>query len=61
MKRLAARGIKARVSGSSKPFRVRLGLHAARKDATEEAASMHKRGMEAFVAEEEVRTGARTP
>lgn len=61
VKRLAARGVKARVSGSSKPFRVRLGLHASRKAAAAEQASLKKRGIEGFVAEEDVHAGARTP
>ena len=61
VKRLAARGVKARVSGSSKPFRVRLGLHASRKDAAAEAASLRKRGINGFVADEDVHVGARTP
>jgi len=49
------------VSGTSKPFRVRLGLHASRKDATAEAAAMRKRGLEGFVAEEAAPAGTRTP
>jgi cell division septation protein DedD len=61
VKKLAARGIRARVSGTSKPFRVRLALHATRKDANAELSAMRKRGIEGFVAEEEVTTGARTP
>jgi cell division septation protein DedD len=61
VKRLAARGIRAHVSGTSKPFRVRLGLHTTRKDANAELASMRKRGIDGFVATEEVITGARTP
>lgn len=61
VKKLAARGIKARVSGTSKPFRVRLALHATRKEATDEAAALRKRGIEGFVAEEEATAGARTP
>jgi cell division protein FtsN len=61
VKKLAARGIKARVSGTSKPFRVRLALHTTRKDANAELSAMRKRGIEGFVAEEEVTTGARTP
>lgn len=61
VKRLAARGVKARVSGSSKPFRVRLGLHPSRKDAASEQASLRKRGIDGFVAEEDVHVGARTP
>ena len=61
VKRLAARGVKARVSGTSKPFRVRLALHATRKDASDELSAMRKRGIDGFVAEEEVNTGARRP
>ena len=61
VKKLADRGIKARVSGTSKPFRVRLALHSTRKDANVELSAMRKRGIEGFVAEEEVTTGARTP
>jgi len=61
VKKLAARGVKARVSGTSKPFRVRLGLHATRKEATDEAAALRKRGIEGFVAEEAVSARARTP
>ncbi len=61
VKRLAARGVRARVSGSSKPFRVRLGLHTSRKDAVTEQASLRKRGIEGFVAEEDVHAGAPTP
>jgi cell division septation protein DedD len=61
VKRLAARGVHARVSGTSKPFRVRLGLHASRKDATTEAAAMRKRGFEGFVAEEMAPVGTRAP
>lgn len=61
VKKLAARGIKARVSGASKPYRVRLALHGTRKDANVELSAMRRRGIEGFVAEEEVNTGARTP
>jgi cell division septation protein DedD len=61
VKRLVARGIKAHVSGTSKPFRVRLTLHGTRKDANAELAAMRKRGIDGFVAEEEVLTGARRP
>jgi hypothetical protein len=61
VKRLAARGIKAHVSGTSKPFRVRLVLHTTRKDANAELSAMRKRGIDGFIAEEEVITGARTP
>ena len=61
VKKLAARGIKARVSGTSKPFRVRLELHTTRKQATDEAAALRKRGIDGFVAEEQAAMGVRTP
>jgi cell division protein FtsN len=61
VKKLAARGIKARVSGTSRPFRVRLALHATRKEANDELSAMRKRGIDGFVAEEPASTGARAP
>lgn len=61
VKKLAARGIEARVSGTSKPFRVRLALHATRRDANAELAAMRQRGIEGFVVEETTTTRARTP
>ena len=61
VKKLAARGIRARVSGTNRPFRVRLALHATRKAAADELTAMRRRGIAGFIAEEEVNTGARTP
>lgn len=60
VKKLAARGLRARVSGTSKPFRVRLALHATRREANDELSALRKRGIDGFVAEE-APTGARTP
>lgn len=50
--KLATRGVRARVSGTSKPFRVRLGFFRTRQEATNEVAALRKRGMIGFVAEE---------
>jgi cell division protein FtsN len=60
VKKLATRGLRARVSGTSKPFRVRLALHATRREANDELSALRKRGIDGFVAEE-ASTGARTP
>jgi cell division protein FtsN len=49
---LAARGVKARVSGASKPFRVRLDFYRTRKEAVEAAAALKARGIVGFVTEE---------
>ena len=51
VKRLNARGIKARVDGSEKPFRVRVGYFGARAGATAELARLKKGGLSGFVAE----------
>ncbi len=50
--KLATRGISARVSGTAKPFRVRLGYYATRPAAAAEAAALKARGIVGFVAEE---------
>jgi SPOR domain len=57
---LAARSVKARVSGTSKPFRVRLDLYRTRKEAVDAAASLKARGIIGFVTEE-VSAGPTTP
>lgn len=51
VKRLASRGIKARVDGDRKPFRVRVGLYATRAEATAALAKMKKQGQSGFVTE----------
>lgn len=49
---LARRNLKARVSGSAKPFRVRLGFYPTRGAAAAEVAALRARGIVGFVAEE---------
>ena len=55
--KLSARGVKARVSGKAKPFRVRLSFYASRQAALEEVASLKQRGIIGFVTEEPVPEG----
>lgn len=50
--KLATRGVKARVSGTAKPFRVRLGYYRTHQEAADEVAALKKRGMIGFVATE---------
>ena len=57
---LTARNVKARVSGTSKPYRVRLDLYRTRKEAVDAAAALKARGIVGFVTEE-VSTGPTTP
>jgi cell division septation protein DedD len=59
--KLAARGVKARVSGSSKPFRVRLAFYRTRQEANEEVAALKGRGIIGFVTEELQSPEARAP
>jgi hypothetical protein len=49
---LAARNVKARVSGTAKPFRVRLDFYRTRKEAVDAAAALKARGIIGFVTEE---------
>jgi cell division septation protein DedD len=49
---LKARGVKARVSGTSKPFRVRLDFYPTRRDAANEVMALKRRGIIGFVTEE---------
>ena len=49
---LVKRGLQARVSGTAKPFRVRLQYFATRSAAASEAAALKARGIIGFVAEE---------
>lgn len=55
--KLSARGVKARVSGKAKPFRVRLAFYASRQAALDEVASLKQRGIIGFVTEEPVPEG----
>ena len=52
VRRLRDRGIEARVSGSVRPFRVRVGRFATRAEAEREAASLKQRGQSAWVVTE---------
>lgn len=51
VQRLTARGIEARVDGSEKPFRVRVGYFATRTEANAELAKLKKNGQTGFIAE----------
>ena len=51
--RLEKKGIHARVSGSTKPFRVRLALHATRRAAVDEVAALKAQSIIGFVTTEE--------
>ena len=58
---LATRDVKARVSGSTKPFRVRLDFYRTRQEAVGVAAALKARGIVGFVTEEVPPTGATAP
>ncbi|MEP6989745.1 MAG: SPOR domain-containing protein [bacterium] len=49
---LGAKGVKARVSGTTKPFRVRLGFYPTRQDAVDAVALLKQRGIIGFVTTE---------
>jgi hypothetical protein len=53
---LVSRGLKARVSGETKPFRVRLDFYPTHSAAAAEVAALKARGIVGFVAEEPGRT-----
>ena len=59
--KLAARGVKARISGEAKPFRVRLDYYATRQAAAAEVAALKERGIIGFVTDEPRATGAPRP
>ncbi|MFI5257542.1 MAG: SPOR domain-containing protein [Gemmatimonadales bacterium] len=59
--RLSSRGIRTRVSGTSKPFRVRLPFYRTRQEATTEAMALKKRGIVGFVTEEAHPVAASSP
>jgi cell division protein FtsN len=50
--KLAGRGVKARISGEAKPFRVRLDYYATQQDAAAAVAELKQRGIIGFVTEE---------
>jgi cell division protein FtsN len=51
--KLAARGLKTRVSGTAKPFRVRLGFYQTSKEASAEVAALKTRGIISFATTED--------
>lgn len=61
VRKLATRGVKARVSGSAKPFRVRLDFYRSRQEATNVVSALKARGIVGFVAEEVPPAGTRSP
>jgi hypothetical protein len=61
VKKLATRGVKARVSGTARPFRVRLDFYRTRQEAAAVVASLKSRGMIGFVTEEARPPETRSP
>lgn len=59
VRKLAARGVKARISGDAKPFRVRLDYYQTRQEAADRVAELKQRGIIGFVTDEPRATGAR--
>ena len=59
--KLATRGVKARVSGVAKPFRVRLAFFPTRQAAQEAVASLKQKGVIGFVTTEEPAAEAKRP
>ena len=52
MAKLATRDVKARVSGTSKPFRVRLDFYRTHQEAADVVSMLKKRGIVGFVTTE---------
>ncbi|MEO6528639.1 MAG: SPOR domain-containing protein [Gemmatimonadaceae bacterium] len=61
VKKLAERGVKARISGEAKPFRVRLTFFPTHQAATDEVGELKQRGIIGFVTEEAGPRGAPSP
>ena len=61
VRKLAARGVKARISGDAKPFRVRLDYYQTREQAAARVAELKRRGIVGFVTDEPRATGAARP
>ena len=59
--KLGVSGVKARVSGATKPFRVRLDFYPTRQAALDEVASLKQRGIIGFVTTEEPAPEGKTP
>ena len=61
VRKLAQRNVKARVSGATKPFRVRLDYYRTRQDASSAVVALKTRGIIGFVTEEVPPVEVRTP
>jgi cell division protein FtsN len=61
VRKLAARGVKARISGNAKPFRVRLDYYDTRQQAAARVAELKERGIIGFVTDEPRTAGASPP
>ena len=61
VRKLAARGVKARISGDVKPFRVRLDYFDTRQEAAARVAALKERGIIGFVTDEPRPAGASRP
>ena len=61
VRKLAARGVKARISGDAKPFRVRLDYYDTRQQAAARVEELKQRGIIGFVTDEPRATGAPPP
>ena len=57
VRKLATRGVKARISGDAKPFRVRLEYYQTRQEAAARVAELKQRGIIGFVTDEPRPTG----
>ena len=61
VRKLATRNVKARVSGTARPFRVRLDFYRTRQEAATVVAALKARGIVGFVAEEVPPAGVAVP
>ena len=61
VRKLATRGVKARVSGTTKPFRVRLDFYRTRQEAAKAVVALKARGIVGFVAQEVPPAEVRSP
>jgi hypothetical protein len=61
VRKLATRNVKARVSGTSKPFRVRLEFYRTHREAADVAAALKARGIVGFVTQEVPPAGTSAP
>jgi cell division protein FtsN len=61
VRKLAARGVKARISGDAKPFRVRLDYYETRQEAAAHVTELRQRGIIGFVTDEPRPAGAGRP